>query len=146
MTEANVLMKWTLNHKQRGNHCPQCLELAGQVKTMLEWSMTTKPGFHKGCGCSLEVCAGASERDNAPPESPPKERDNAKKSKGSTGEGPGHGSRGGSVTRPDDPPPNQDNSHTNQPKAPEPDPALPTPPPATPPDVIYVPKGKPVAT
>ena len=139
MTDSNVLMKWTLNHKQRGHHCPQCLELAGQIKTMLEWSMTVKPGFHDGCGCSLEVCAGANERDNAPPNSPPKH-------KGQSGEGPGHGSRGGSVTRPDDPPPNQDNRHTNQPKAPEPDPVIPTPPPATPPDVIYVPKGKPVAT
>jgi len=139
MTETNELLKWTLNHKQRGHHCPACLELAGQVKTMLEWSLSTKPGFHKGCGCSLEPVTGLSERDNAPPETPPKERDNTKKAKGDTGEGAGHGGRDGSVTRPPDPPPNQDNSHTNQPKDPAPDPSNPTPPPATPPAVVYVP-------
>lgn len=56
--------RWMLGSHGNGPHCADCLELAGEVRTLGEWQSTVMPGspdLHCGitCRCSLQstICA-----------------------------------------------------------------------------------------
>ena len=46
--------RWVLGSRRDGPHCPDCLELEGEVRTLGEWQSSIMPGSPElqcGCGC-----------------------------------------------------------------------------------------------
>ncbi len=46
--------RWVLGSRRAGPHCPDCLELDGEVRTLGEWQSSIMPGSPElqcGCGC-----------------------------------------------------------------------------------------------
>ena len=59
LAEDSVPHRWKLSSRGYGPHCPDCLELEGEVRTLGEWQNTVMPGSDclqcgSGCRCSLE--------------------------------------------------------------------------------------------
>jgi hypothetical protein len=59
LTEDSVPHRWRLGSRTYGAHCPDCLELDGEVRTLGEWQNSVMPGSAclqcgTSCGCSLE--------------------------------------------------------------------------------------------
>lgn len=59
LPEDNILHRWVLDARGYGGHCPDCLELDGEVRTLAEWQNSILPGSAclqcgSGCRCSLE--------------------------------------------------------------------------------------------
>jgi hypothetical protein len=59
--------RWMLGSRGSGPHCPDCLELAGEVRTLGEWQNTIMPGSHDlhcgiTCRCSLQSTISAPTR------------------------------------------------------------------------------------
>jgi len=59
MSQETIPHTWKLDGANRGAHCPDCLELAGEVRTLGEWMNSVMPGADclqcgSGCRCSLQ--------------------------------------------------------------------------------------------
>jgi len=59
--------RWMLGSRGSGPHCPDCLELAGEVRTLGEWQNTIMPSSHVlhcgiTCRCSLQSTISAPTR------------------------------------------------------------------------------------
>ena len=57
-TGQEKLYKWVLGETKSGNHCPECEERAGKVKTVAQWKAMGKPPCK--CKCKLVPAAGLS--------------------------------------------------------------------------------------
>jgi hypothetical protein len=52
--------RWVLGSRRTGPHCPDCLELDGEVRTLGEWQNSIMPGSRDlqcgiTCGCGLQA-------------------------------------------------------------------------------------------
>jgi hypothetical protein len=52
--------RWVLGSRRTGPHCPDCLEMDGEVRTLGEWQSSILPGSPElqcgcGCGCGLQA-------------------------------------------------------------------------------------------
>lgn len=52
--------RWVLGSRRAGPHCPDCLELDGEVRTLGEWQSSIMPGSPElqcgsRCGCGLQA-------------------------------------------------------------------------------------------
>jgi hypothetical protein len=52
--------RWVLSSRHTGPHCPDCLELDGEVRTLGEWQSSIMPGSPElqcgsACQCSLQA-------------------------------------------------------------------------------------------
>lgn len=59
LSEENIPHRWVLDSHGLGAHCPDCLELDGEVRTLGEWQASIMPGSGclqcgSGCRCSLQ--------------------------------------------------------------------------------------------
>lgn len=59
LPQDNIPHRWVLDARGYGGHCPDCLELEGEVRTLAEWQNSVMPGSAclqcgSGCRCSLE--------------------------------------------------------------------------------------------
>jgi hypothetical protein len=59
INENEVPHEWLLGSRETGPHCPDCLSLAGEVRTLGEWMNSVMPGAPclqcgSGCRCSLQ--------------------------------------------------------------------------------------------
>jgi hypothetical protein len=59
LSEDTIPHRWVLGSHGYGPHCPDCLELEGEVRTLEEWQNTVMPGAGclqcgSGCRCSLQ--------------------------------------------------------------------------------------------
>jgi hypothetical protein len=59
LPEDNIPHRWVLEPHGYGAHCPDCLELDGEVRTLAEWQNSIMPGSGclqcgSGCRCSLQ--------------------------------------------------------------------------------------------
>jgi len=59
LSEDAVPHQWKLGSHAYGAHCPDCLELDGEVRTLGEWQNSVMPGSAclqcgSGCRCSLQ--------------------------------------------------------------------------------------------
>lgn len=59
LPDESVPHRWVLGSGGYGAHCPDCLELDGEVRTLGEWQNSIMPGSGRlqcgsGCRCSLQ--------------------------------------------------------------------------------------------
>ncbi|NMB55132.1 MAG: hypothetical protein GYA15_10575 [Leptolinea sp.] len=59
LTEDDIPHRWTLDTGRHAGHCPDCLSLDGEVRTLAEWQNSVMPGSAclqcgSGCRCSLQ--------------------------------------------------------------------------------------------
>jgi hypothetical protein len=59
LTVEEIPHRWVLGSHGNGAHCPDCLELEGEVRTLDEWQNSVMPGSDclqcgSRCNCSLE--------------------------------------------------------------------------------------------
>jgi hypothetical protein len=59
LSEDSIPHRWVLDSDGFGAHCPDCLELDGEVRTLAEWQNSIMPGSGclqcgSGCRCSLQ--------------------------------------------------------------------------------------------
>lgn len=57
LRDEDIPHRWVLGSRG-GTHCPDCLELAGEVRTLGEWMNTIMPGsgsLHCGSGCRCRL-------------------------------------------------------------------------------------------
>jgi hypothetical protein len=59
--------RWVLGSRRAGPHCPDCLELDGEVRTLGEWQNSIMPGSAdlqcgSRCGCGLQATISAPTR------------------------------------------------------------------------------------
>jgi hypothetical protein len=59
LSEDSIPHRWVLDSDGFGAHCPDCLELDGEVRTLDEWQNSVMPGSgclqcRSSCRCSLQ--------------------------------------------------------------------------------------------
>jgi hypothetical protein len=52
---GSALYQWVVNSD---HPCGECDSMDGEIKTMSEWLLSRKPGFHAHCHCSLKLVTG----------------------------------------------------------------------------------------
>jgi len=58
LADENVPHYWKLSSRGYGPHCPDCLDLDGEIRTLGEWQNTVMPGsdgLQCGCGCRCNL-------------------------------------------------------------------------------------------